>query len=104
LPRTVIIAAVRAADGRVWPQADVQLCCFLNPAYAGIERQLAMRPPIKVPTITLDGADDGVRPPSPASAHARLFTAPRNAVRSTGRRELRVSAYVNGLAPMACRH
>src|SRR4051812_45821862 len=48
-----------------------------DPAYAGIERQLAMQPPITVPTITFDGADDGVRPPSPASAHARRFTGPR---------------------------
>ncbi|TFZ05438.1 alpha/beta hydrolase [Ramlibacter henchirensis] len=48
-----------------------------DPAYAAIERQLAKQPPITVPAITFDGADDGVRPPSPASAHARLFTAAR---------------------------
>jgi len=48
-----------------------------DPAYAGIEQQLATQPPITVPTITLDGADDGVRPPSPASTHARHFTGTR---------------------------
>jgi pimeloyl-ACP methyl ester carboxylesterase len=48
-----------------------------DPAYADIDRQLATQPPITVPTITLDGADDGVRPPSPASAHAHLFTGAR---------------------------
>ena len=48
-----------------------------DPAYAGIERQLALQPPITVPTITFDGADDGVRPPSPASAHAHRFTGAR---------------------------
>ena len=48
-----------------------------DPAYAGIERQLATQPPITVPTITFDGEDDGVRPPSPASAHAARFTGPR---------------------------
>jgi pimeloyl-ACP methyl ester carboxylesterase len=48
-----------------------------DPAFAAIERQLAMQPPITVPTITFDGADDGVRPPSAASAHARHFTGPR---------------------------
>jgi pimeloyl-ACP methyl ester carboxylesterase len=45
-----------------------------DPAYAAIERQLALQPPITVPTITFDGTDDGVRPPSPASAHAHHFT------------------------------
>ncbi|WP_374663220.1 alpha/beta fold hydrolase [Ramlibacter sp.] len=48
-----------------------------DPAYAEIERQLAAQPPITVPTITFDGEDDGVRPPSPASAHAARFTGPR---------------------------
>lgn len=45
-----------------------------DPAYAGIERQLALQPVITVPTITLDGADDGVRPPAPAEAQAAKFT------------------------------
>ena len=43
-----------------------------------IERRLAAQPPITVPTITFDGADDGVRPPSPASAHAHRFTGGRD--------------------------
>jgi pimeloyl-ACP methyl ester carboxylesterase len=48
-----------------------------DPAYADIERQLAAQPPITVPTITLDGADDGVRSPAPSSAHAARFTGAR---------------------------
>ncbi|RYY72782.1 MAG: alpha/beta hydrolase, partial [Comamonadaceae bacterium] len=48
-----------------------------DPAYAAIERRLAAQPPITVPAITFDGADDGVRPPAPASAHAHRFTGPR---------------------------
>jgi pimeloyl-ACP methyl ester carboxylesterase len=49
-----------------------------DPAYADIERRLAVQPAITVPTITFDGADDGVRDPSPATAHARFFTGPRS--------------------------
>ena len=49
-----------------------------DPAYADIERRLAAQPPITVPTITFDGADDGVRPVAPASQHARFFTSPRS--------------------------
>ena len=49
-----------------------------DPAYADIERRLAAQPPITVPTITFDGADDGVRPVAPASQHARFFTGPRS--------------------------
>jgi pimeloyl-ACP methyl ester carboxylesterase len=49
-----------------------------DPAYADIERQLARQPVITVPTITFDGADDGVRDPSPAEAHARFFSGPRS--------------------------
>ncbi len=49
-----------------------------DPAYAHIEAQLATQPPIGVPTITFDGADDGVRPVADASAHARNFTGPRS--------------------------
>lgn len=48
-----------------------------DPAYADIERRLAAQPAITVPTITFDGADDGVRPPSAASVHAARFTGPR---------------------------
>jgi pimeloyl-ACP methyl ester carboxylesterase len=48
-----------------------------DPAYADIERRLVAQPPITVPTITFDGADDGVRLPAPAEAHARGFTGRR---------------------------
>ncbi|AMO22569.1 alpha/beta hydrolase [Ramlibacter solisilvae] len=48
-----------------------------DPAYAAIEQALAAQPPITVPAITFDGADDGVRPASPASAHAGRFTGSR---------------------------
>ena len=49
-----------------------------DPAYLDFEARLAMQPPITVPTITFDGVDDGVRVPSPASAHAANFTGPRS--------------------------
>jgi pimeloyl-ACP methyl ester carboxylesterase len=49
-----------------------------DPAYAEIERRLSAQPVITVPTITFDGADDGVRDPAPASAHARFFGGPRS--------------------------
>ena len=49
-----------------------------DPAYADIERRLAALPPISVPTITFDGADDGVRPPAEAAAAAHRFTGPRS--------------------------
>jgi pimeloyl-ACP methyl ester carboxylesterase len=48
-----------------------------DPAYADIERRLAALPAISVPSITFDGADDGVRPPAQASAAAHRFTGPR---------------------------
>ncbi len=49
-----------------------------DPAYAAIEARLAAQPAITVPAITFDGADDGVRPPAEASAHAHRFTGPRS--------------------------
>ena len=49
-----------------------------DPALADIERRLATQPPITVPSITFDGADDGVRPPAPAALHARHFTSTRS--------------------------
>ena len=49
-----------------------------DPAYLDIERRLAAQPAITVPTITFDGADDGVRPPAPAAQHGHLFTGPRS--------------------------
>ena len=48
-----------------------------DPAYAALEAQLACQPAIAVPTITFDGAEDGVRSPVPASAHAHRFSGPR---------------------------
>jgi len=48
-----------------------------DPAYADIERRLAAQPAIRVPAITFDGADDGVRPPAAAAQHARHFAGPR---------------------------
>jgi pimeloyl-ACP methyl ester carboxylesterase len=49
-----------------------------DPAYADIERRLAAQPVIAVPTITFDGADDGVRPPAAAAAQAHCFSGPRS--------------------------
>jgi pimeloyl-ACP methyl ester carboxylesterase len=51
-----------------------------DPAVADIEAALARQPSISVPAITFDGTDDGVRPPAPASQHARHFTGPRSHV------------------------
>jgi pimeloyl-ACP methyl ester carboxylesterase len=48
-----------------------------DPALAGIEARLALQPAITVPTLTFDGADDGVRPPAAAAQHAHRFTGPR---------------------------
>lgn len=45
-----------------------------QPQYAGIRRGLAALPPITVPTITLDGAGDGVAPATDGSASAAKFT------------------------------
>ena len=49
-----------------------------DPALADIEHRLAAQPPITVPSVTLDGTDDGVRPPAAAEQHAHLFTGPRS--------------------------
>ena len=49
-----------------------------DPAYAQIEARLAQQPAITVPTITFDGEDDGVRPPSRVGPHAQRFTGPRS--------------------------
>jgi pimeloyl-ACP methyl ester carboxylesterase len=46
--------------------------------HADIERRLAAEPVISVPTITFDGADDGVRPPSKAEASAHRFAGSRS--------------------------
>jgi pimeloyl-ACP methyl ester carboxylesterase len=47
------------------------------PEYAAIESKLARVPPISVPTITLDGEDDGVVPATDGSASAARFTGKR---------------------------
>ena len=44
-----------------------------EPQYAGMRRGLAALPPITVPTITLDGAGDGVAPATDGSASAAKF-------------------------------
>ena len=49
-----------------------------DPAYLDIEARLATQPPISVPAITFDGADDGVRAPASAGASAPNFTGPRS--------------------------
>jgi pimeloyl-ACP methyl ester carboxylesterase len=49
-----------------------------DPALAGIEALLALQPPISVPTLSFDGADDGVRPPAPAAQQAHRFSAARS--------------------------
>ena len=45
-----------------------------DPALAKIQQQLALRPPIGVPTVTLDGADDGVTAPADPGSRASHFT------------------------------
>jgi pimeloyl-ACP methyl ester carboxylesterase len=45
-----------------------------DPALESIEEQLALQPLISVPTIVLDGADDGVARVSATDRHAPLFT------------------------------
>ncbi|MBC9207011.1 alpha/beta hydrolase [Roseomonas aerophila] len=45
-----------------------------DPAVEQIERQLAVQPPIGVPTISLDGGSDGVSGPAGSERHARHFT------------------------------
>ncbi|VTU31886.1 alpha/beta fold hydrolase [Variovorax sp. RA8] len=47
-----------------------------DPAYDEIEHRLAAQPPITVPAITFDGADDGVMSIGGTAAHARHFTGP----------------------------
>jgi pimeloyl-ACP methyl ester carboxylesterase len=47
-----------------------------DPAYDMLERQLAKRPPIAVPTIALQGEGDGVVVATQADTQARFFTGP----------------------------
>lgn len=46
--------------------------------YEAIEKRLAALPAIGVPTITLDGAADGVVPATDGTASAKKFTGPRS--------------------------
>jgi pimeloyl-ACP methyl ester carboxylesterase len=48
------------------------------PRYAAIERRLAEQPAIRVPSITLDGAADGVVPATDGTASAAHFSGPRS--------------------------
>jgi pimeloyl-ACP methyl ester carboxylesterase len=47
-----------------------------DPAYAEIERRLAARPDITAPTIVLQGADDGVDPPTAEDGAEPHFSGP----------------------------
>lgn len=47
-----------------------------DPALESIERRLAGKPAITVPTIVLHGGDDGVAPPESSAGAARHFTGP----------------------------
>lgn len=47
------------------------------PAYEEVERRLAALPPITVPTISLDGAADGVVPATDGRSTATRFSGPR---------------------------
>jgi pimeloyl-ACP methyl ester carboxylesterase len=46
-----------------------------DPRFDQVERHLAMRPPITVPTIVLHGAEDTVSPPHRSAGHMALFPA-----------------------------
>jgi pimeloyl-ACP methyl ester carboxylesterase len=46
-----------------------------DPRFDGIERRLAARPPITVPTVVLDGAEDTVAPARRSERHLALFPA-----------------------------
>ena len=48
-----------------------------DPQYADVQRRLAAQPAITVPTITLDGAGDGVSPATDGSRSAPKFTGRR---------------------------
>lgn len=49
-----------------------------DPHYARLQQRLAAQPAISVPTITLDGAADGVYPATDGSASAAKFTGKRS--------------------------
>jgi pimeloyl-ACP methyl ester carboxylesterase len=47
-----------------------------DPALEPIEQRLAAQPTIAAPTISLNGAANGVGPPERSAGHARFFTGP----------------------------
>lgn len=47
-----------------------------DPRYADIEAKLATLPKIKVPTIVIHGANDGVNPARNSAGHGKFFTGP----------------------------
>ena len=49
-----------------------------DPQYDAAEKKLALGLPLSVPTITLDGMDDGVVPATDGRASAAKFSGPRN--------------------------
>jgi pimeloyl-ACP methyl ester carboxylesterase len=51
------------------------------PAYANVERRLAMQPAVPVPSVTLDGLADGNFPATDGSPSAAHFTGPRRHLR-----------------------
>jgi pimeloyl-ACP methyl ester carboxylesterase len=57
-----------------------------DPAYAEIERQLALQPSIEVPSVILAGLDDGVTPAQEESAALKGFSGPvrRQSLPGTG--------------------
>jgi pimeloyl-ACP methyl ester carboxylesterase len=46
-----------------------------DPCFEQVERHLATRPPITVPTTVLHGAEDGVSPPERSAGHMAMFPA-----------------------------
>jgi pimeloyl-ACP methyl ester carboxylesterase len=44
-----------------------------EPRFDAVERRLAERPPITVPTVVLHGAEDAVAPPRRSEGHTHLF-------------------------------
>jgi pimeloyl-ACP methyl ester carboxylesterase len=57
-----------------------------DPRFDQVERHLATRPPITVPTIVLHGAEDTVSPPDRSGGHMAFFPAgtPRHVVAGAG--------------------
>ena len=49
-----------------------------DPAYADLQARLAQLPHVTVPSITFDGADDGVMAPAGTADHSHYFLGPRS--------------------------